>query len=291
MELSRAATPLVAKMAAMLVVLAGLAGAPARASSLPSGVPTQLARPAVPAGKAVGKSPARPGHGAGRGNATPVILYHVNHRETLRLRLSDEHGKPVRGLQGQMNRFLRCHYTNQQHAMNPRLTRLLYEIGQHYAGRRIEIVSGYRHPRFAKNPHSPHKQGLACDMRVPGVKNTELRDFFRQRFKNVGVGYYPNSSFVHLDVRRSASAFWIDYSGPGENALYARNAYDDLRTGRADRWKRTTIDPSWADSPDEDDAAGAEPGGVAEPAEGPEADVADESGVGAPSVVGPGRGD
>jgi uncharacterized protein YcbK (DUF882 family) len=208
------------------------------------------------------------------GSTPPVILYHVNHRETLRLRLADGSGKPVRGLQGQMNRFLRCHYTNKQHAMNPRLTRLLYEIGQHYAGRRIEVVSGYRHPKFAKNPHSPHKQGLACDMRVAGVKNTELRDFFRQRFKSVGVGYYPNSSFVHLDVRRGASAFWIDYSGPGETALYSRNAAEDLRSGRADRWRRSTIDPTWVDTPDEDDDVGVN-GKAAEaaPVEGDEADV------------------
>jgi uncharacterized protein YcbK (DUF882 family) len=211
--------------------------------------------------------------GKARVGATPVVLYHVNHHETLRLRLADERGRPVRGLQGQMNRFLRCHYTNKQHAMNPRLTRLLYEIGQHYPGRRIEVVSGYRHPKFAKNPHSPHKQGLACDMRVTGIKNTELRDFFRERFKSVGVGYYPNSSFVHLDVRRGASAFWIDYSGPGENALYAKNALDDLRSGRADRWKLTAIDPAWPDwAEGEDDDAGS---GLTEagPEEGAEADV------------------
>ena len=31
----------------------------------------------------------------------------------------------------------------------------------------------------------------------------------------VGVGFYPESSFVHLDVR-DASYFWIDDSAPGE---------------------------------------------------------------------------
>ena len=120
-------------------------------------------------------------------------------------------------------------------------------------------------------------KGLACDMRVVGVKNTELRDFFRQRFKSVGVGYYPNSSFVHLDVRRGASAFWIDYSGPGETALYSKNAADDLRTGRADRWKRTFIDPSWADQDDEE-TPGADPATAAEgaPVEGDEAIEAEE---------------
>jgi hypothetical protein len=31
----------------------------------------------------------------------------------------------------------------------------------------------------------------------------------------VGVGYYPNSSFVHLDVRET-NTYWVDYAGPGE---------------------------------------------------------------------------
>ncbi|HEY0711832.1 MAG TPA: hypothetical protein VGF45_04105, partial [Polyangia bacterium] len=92
-----------------------------------------------------------------------------------------------------------------------------------------------------------------------------------------GVGYYPNSSFVHLDIRRGASAFWIDYSGPGENAIYAKNALEDLRSGRAERWRRTTIDPSWADEEDvsvrADDSA---PGADDAPVEGVE--VNDESG-------------
>ena len=29
----------------------------------------------------------------------------------------------------------------------------------------------------------------------------------------MGVGYYPNSSFVHLDVRNHFS-YWVDYAGP-----------------------------------------------------------------------------
>ncbi|HEY2513991.1 MAG TPA: hypothetical protein VGI39_24155, partial [Polyangiaceae bacterium] len=32
-------------------------------------------------------------------------------------------------------------------------------------------------------------------------------------------GYYPNSTFVHMDVREK-SAFWIDFSRPGEPPRY-----------------------------------------------------------------------
>jgi hypothetical protein len=90
-------------------------------------------------------------------------------------------------------------------------------------------------------------KGLACDFRVEGVKTAELRDYLRKTFDKVGVGYYPNSTFVHLDVRKERSAFWIDYSGPGERSVYSENPKDDLRTGRADQYRPTKIDESWAD--------------------------------------------
>jgi hypothetical protein len=50
------------------------------------------------------------------------------------------------------------------------------------------------------------------------VANKTLSEALR-RFSNVGVGYYPNSVFVHLDVRET-SGYWVDYSRPGEKAIY-----------------------------------------------------------------------
>jgi uncharacterized protein YcbK (DUF882 family) len=228
-------------LASMLGVL--LALPPARAQA-PAPAPARQAAAAaaakpVPAAK-------RPARRAPRWPT--VVLYHINRHETFRLRVADDKGRPVRGVQRRVDRFLRCHHTNKQHRMDPRLTRLIYETGRRYPGRRIEVISGYRHPVAAKNPNSPHMKGLAADFRVQGVPNAELRDFLRRSFKSVGVGYYPNSSFVHLDVRKGgASAFWIDYSRPGERSLYAEDAEQDLRTGRADTWKPAVIDPSWAE--------------------------------------------
>jgi len=176
----------------------------------------------------------------------PVVLYSVNHKETFPLRLRDGQGKPIKGNQRRFDRFLRCHHTEAKHAMNPRLMRLLYQTGRHWPGRRLEIVSGYRAPSVAKNPHSPHMKGLACDFRVDGIKTAELRDYLRKNFQKVGVGYYPNSTFVHLDVRKDRSAFWIDYSGPGDRAVYSESPNEDLRSGRADSYHPTKIDESWA---------------------------------------------
>lgn len=201
----------------------------------------------------------------------PVVLYTINHKETFPLRLRDAQGKPIKGNQRRFDRFLRCHHTEAKHAMNPRLMRLLYQTGRHWPGRRLEIVSGYRAPSVAKNPHSPHMKGLACDFRVDGVKTSDLRDYLRKNFQKVGVGYYPNSTFVHLDVRKDRSAFWIDYSGPGERAVYSENPNDDLRSGRADSYHPTKIDESWAadetSTPADPGGAPAAPKDVAQPSQ------------------------
>jgi len=214
------------------------------------GVKSSAGKPAAPADKARAAAAEKARRAAQTRNG-PVELYAVNGKETLMLRLRDEKGRPLRGVQKRFDHFLRCHHTNVQHAMNPRLVRLLYQVGRHYPGRRIEVVSGYRHPSVAKNPRSPHMQGLACDFRVAGIRNQDLRDYVRRTFEKVGVGYYPNSSFVHMDVRKDHSAFWIDYSGPGERASYSDNPVADLKTGKADTYKPTKIDQNWAESGDD----------------------------------------
>jgi uncharacterized protein YcbK (DUF882 family) len=165
-----------------------------------------------------------------------VELFQINTKETLMLRFQDDRGRPIKGWQKRFDKFMRCHLTGAVHKMDPRLAQLLYKTARHFEGHRMEVVSGYRHPKVARNPKSPHKLGLACDFRMAGIANTVLRDYVRKAYEHVGVGYYPNSVFVHLDNRKNGpSAFWIDYSGPGQAAEYSENAAEDLRTGRAER--------------------------------------------------------
>ncbi|HEY5957245.1 MAG TPA: DUF882 domain-containing protein [Polyangiaceae bacterium] len=99
-----------------------------------------------------------------------------------------------------------------------RLLTLLAQVSDSFGGRTLRIVSGYRTTSYASE--SKHPMGRACDFLVLGVPNAALRDFVRT-FDNVGVGYYPNSTFVHLDVR-DYDAYWVDYAGPGEAPRYAR---------------------------------------------------------------------
>ena len=227
---------------AVLATLALLALGPTRAQATTTKGPSALraARPATSTGSRSNKKSAKKVP-----KNAPVVLYQINRRETMALRLRDGKGRPVKGIQRHFDHFLRCHYTNVEHKMDPRLMKLLFQTGHHWPGRRLEVVSGYRHPDVAKNPHSPHMKGLACYFRVEGVKTAELRDYLRHTFEKVGVGYYPNSSFVHLDVRKDRSAFWIDYSGPGERSVYSATPDQDLRSGRADRYHPTKIDSSW----------------------------------------------
>lgn len=107
--------------------------------------------------------------------------------------------------------------TGREMLMDEHLLALIADVSDEFGGRPIRIVSGYREHSFA--PGSKHKAGQAFDFSVPGVPNDALRDFLRT-LPDVGVGYYPNSTHVHLDVREKFT-YWIDYSTPGAQPLYS----------------------------------------------------------------------
>lgn len=82
---------------------------------------------------------------------------------------------------------------------------------------KVFVVSGYR----PTSKGSFHALGRAIDFRVNGVENTDLVAFCKT-LPDTGCGFYPNSSFIHLDVRESGAGHvsWIDASGPGEKPDY-----------------------------------------------------------------------
>jgi uncharacterized protein YcbK (DUF882 family) len=74
----------------------------------------------------------------------------------------------------------------------------------------IDIVCGYRTPETNESlrrgtaesgvaEHSQHMLAKAIDIRVPGVSTARLRDTALS-LQAGGVGYYPVSRFVHVDV-------------------------------------------------------------------------------------------
>lgn len=98
------------------------------------------------------------------------------------------------------------------HPIAPRLLDLVYRAMRHFEAPLVHVVSGYRPDRAG----SRHTQGRAIDMVLPGVTNEQLADYVRT-YGFVGVGIYPKSGFVHLDVRE-ASYFWVDNSLPTERS-------------------------------------------------------------------------
>jgi hypothetical protein len=81
----------------------------------------------------------------------------------------------------------------------------------------VVLVSGYR----PKSAGSYHSSGRALDFRLDGVPNADLVAFCKT-LPDTGCGYYPNSVFVHMDVRPSGSGHvaWVDTSHPGESPRY-----------------------------------------------------------------------
>jgi hypothetical protein len=100
------------------------------------------------------------------------------------------------------------------------LIELLAHVSDHFGGRTIHLISGFRSPGGYTRETSRHVSGHAVDIRVEGVPNSVLRDYVRT-FGRVGVGFYPRSRFVHLDVR-DRDAYWVDWSRPGEAPRYQR---------------------------------------------------------------------
>jgi LysM repeat protein len=107
-----------------------------------------------------------------------------------------------------------------QIALNPRLFQLIVKVSDEFGGRPIRVVSGYRERSFAR--HSKHRTGRALDFSIPGVPNSALIDFLITLPKT-GVGYYPNSTHVHMDAR-STRMYWVDVSGPGQAPRYVHKS-------------------------------------------------------------------
>jgi LysM repeat protein len=134
-------------------------------------------------------------------------------------RIFDQHGRPLPDAVASIDGLLFDRRTQRTHSTDPRLLETIVTVSDHFGGRAIEVVSGYREESSNHyTTRSNHALGRAIDFKVDGVPNEAVRDYCHQ-FSKVGVGYYPNSSFVHLDVR-DLTTHWTDVSSPGESPRY-----------------------------------------------------------------------
>jgi uncharacterized protein YcbK (DUF882 family) len=109
-----------------------------------------------------------------------------------------------------LNYFLRDHNTQDVIAYDPREFDLLHDvlIRLRRPGATIDIVRGYRTQETndvlrassqGVAEHSQHMLGHAIDIRIPGSTTARIRDAALS-LNEGGVGYYPASRFVHVDV-------------------------------------------------------------------------------------------
>ncbi len=147
-----------------------------------------------------------------------VTLIRLRPRSQQRIRLVNRQGRVRPAAIRQLSRLMRYRGTTRTRRPPRRLIGLLARVSDHFGGRAITLVSGYRPTGGNTQRTSRHVRGHAIDIRVQGVPNRVLRDYVRT-FHNVGVGFYPRSTFVHLDTR-DTNAYWVDWARPGQAPIY-----------------------------------------------------------------------
>jgi uncharacterized protein YcbK (DUF882 family) len=143
-------------------------------------------------------------------NERVLRLYNTHTGESLRSIFWAE-GQFIPEAMQDINKLLRDHRNNKVSAIDPQLMVLLDRISAQYGSHpTLHVISGYRSPEtnamlhentggVAK--HSLHMEGKAIDVRVPGQDIAKLHKIAMLQ-KAGGVGYYPDSQFVHMDVGR-----------------------------------------------------------------------------------------
>lgn len=150
------------------------------------------------------------------GQRYELKLYHLHTGESLDIvyRIGDTY---IPSALEELNHFLRDHRTQDVSSYDPSEFDLLHNLltRLHRPNATIDIVCGYRSPQsneFLRTlggtvdpsatgvaEHSQHVLAKAIDIRVPGVSTRRL-DQAALSLKAGGVGYYPVSQFVHVDV-------------------------------------------------------------------------------------------
>lgn len=152
------------------------------------------------------------------GNIPPgeLHLYVPGTGERLQVRVFDYAGRMRPEAVREISWALRSRRADRARTIEPRLITMLYLVGQHYDAE-LQVVSGYRVRGEDASQGSRHGSGRACDFDIRGVGTRTLANHLDATFAQAGIGYYPTSGFVHLDVRDS-SYYWIDRSGSGQRS-------------------------------------------------------------------------
>lgn len=123
-----------------------------------------------------------------------------------------ERGRYVPAALEQIDTILRDHRTGEVRRMDPRLIDLVFALTLRLGNTTpVQVISGYRSAATnarlrADDPggvaaRSFHLTGEAVDICIEDLPLRRVRDAALS-LRRGGVGYYPNSGFVHLDIGR-----------------------------------------------------------------------------------------
>jgi uncharacterized protein YcbK (DUF882 family) len=120
-----------------------------------------------------------------------------------------EQGDYIPDVLDAVNEHLRDFRTGDIHPIDPRLLDLLDAVSTLTGtATPFQVISGYRSPATNALLHerseqvakkSFHMSGMAIDIRLPDVALSHLHAAALSLGRG-GVGYYPESNFVHMDV-------------------------------------------------------------------------------------------
>jgi uncharacterized protein YcbK (DUF882 family) len=138
-----------------------------------------------------------------------LAFHHLHTHEQLRITYFAD-GDYIPDALQQVDRLLRDFRTGEISPIDPDLLDTLYRLRVLCGKDGFEVISGYRSPStnaalserssgVARN--SLHLEGRAVDVRLSGVDTARVRDA-ATALRTGGVGYYPESDFVHLDTGR-----------------------------------------------------------------------------------------
>lgn len=104
--------------------------------------------------------------------------------------------------------LLRCRGFGTTHPIDPQLIATAVEVARHFESDRVEVISGYRSPKFndalAKKGRnvameSRHSTGQALDIRIVSAPAAAVAKWLYEHFDG-GVGTYTQNNFVHIDT-------------------------------------------------------------------------------------------
>jgi uncharacterized protein YcbK (DUF882 family) len=159
------------------------------------------------------------------------VVQSVNNAEEIEVSLNLDTGEVDAAGYARLRHLMRCQRTTAETPIDPRLIDLLYRISQR-TRQKIQLVSGFRAPMFSLATLSYHTRGMAADIRIPGMTPLMARDLAESMGVH-GLGYYPVSGFIHVDVRDDFTR-WTDYGQnrqDGEGTEHGPSHGEDVQRG------------------------------------------------------------